>query len=183
MNRNHRTTWLVLSVFTFMVAVSGVGAQTAVAARIGVVNQDRVLNDSAEGKRLKQELEKLRNVKAAEIDAKEKEMKALQDQLLNAQLSLSNTKRDEIARQLKRKRVEYERLNDDATAEFQEAANRAQAKLIVMFREVIGQYGSEKGYTVILEMNTVYYSAEVVDVTEDLLQRFNERSAGNPSGH
>ncbi|HKY33366.1 MAG TPA: OmpH family outer membrane protein [Candidatus Polarisedimenticolia bacterium] len=143
-------------------------------ARIAVVNQDRVLNDSEEGKRLKADLEKLRSSKQSSIEAKEKEIKALQDQALNAQLSLSEEKREEIARQIKRKRVEYERLNDDATAEFQEAANRAQARLIGIFRDVIGKYGAEKGYTLILEKGTVYFAHQTVDVTDELLQRFNE---------
>jgi outer membrane protein len=148
------------------------------APRVAVVNQDRVLNDSEEGKRLKADLEKLRTAKAASIDAKEKEIKSLQDQALSAQLSLSDDKREELARQLKRKRVEYERLNDDATAEFQEAANRAQQRLIGMFRDMIAKYGAEKGYTVILERGAVYFAASTVDITDEVLVRFNEATKG-----
>jgi len=148
-------------------------AQTPAQVKIGVVNQDKVLNESEEGKRLKADLEKLRNSKAATIDAKEKEMKTLQEQLVNAQLSLSEDRREDIQRQLKRKRVEYERINDDATAEFQDAANRAQARLIGLFRDVIMKYGPEKGFTLILEKNTMYYAAGAVDITDELLARFN----------
>jgi Skp family chaperone for outer membrane proteins len=86
---------------------------------------------------------------------------------------MSDEKREEIARQLKRKRVEYERLNDDASAEFQEAANRAQARLISLFRDMISKYGPEKGFTVILEKGTVYYATETVDITDEVLVRFN----------
>ena len=152
--------------------------------KVGVVNQDKVLNESEEGKRLKGELEKLRNAKASAIDAKEKEIKGLQEQLLNAQLSLSEDKREEISRQLKRKRVEYERLNDDAGAEFQEAANRAQSRLISMFRDLIAKYGAEKGYTAIFEVNTLYFAAPTVDVTAEILTRFNEqaKSGAAPAG-
>src|SRR5262249_14071556 len=149
-------------------------APSAGAMKMAVVNQDRVLNDSEEGKRLKGELEKLRSAKAASIDAKEKEIKGLQDQALSAQLSLSDEKRDEITRQLKRKRVEYERLNDDASAEFQDAANKAQGRLVAMFRDMIGKYGAEKGYTVILEKGTVYFATPTVDITDEVLTRFNE---------
>lgn len=148
-------------------------AQTATTIRIGVVDQDKVLNDSEEGKRLKDQLQKLRESKASQIGSLEQEMKSLQDKLMNAQLSLSSDKRKEISRQLKRKRVEYERLNDDASAEFQDAATSAQARLIKIFREIILKYGTEKGYTVIFEANTLYYSAPTVDVTADLLTRFN----------
>ena len=155
-----------------LLAHSPAAAQSA-SIKIGVVNQDKVLNDSEEGKHLKADLEKLRNAKQASIEAKEKEIKGLQDQLLNAQLSLSEDKRDEISRQLKRKRVEYERLNDDATAEFQDAANRAQSRLIGMFHDLVMKYGPEKGYTVILEKSTMYFAAGAVDITDDLLARFN----------
>jgi len=166
------------------VAARRAEAQTSPAAalRIGVVSQDKVLNESEEGKRLKIELEKLRGVKASAIDAKEKEIKGLQDQVLNAQFSLSDEKREEIARQLKRKRVEYDRLNDDATAEFQEAANRAQGKLVAMFRDLIIKYGAEKGYTVILEKGTIYFGSQAVDITDDILTRFNQTTPVGAAG-
>jgi outer membrane protein len=170
-----RKQWLVgAAVMISALSPRAAMAQTPANLKLAVVNQDRVLNESDEGKRLKADLEKLRTAKASAIDAKEKEIKALQDQALSAQLSLSDEKRDEITRQLKRKRVEYERLNDDASAEFQEAANRAQGRLIGMFREVIAKYGAEKGYTVILEKGAVYFAASAVDVTDELLARFNE---------
>ena len=163
-----------LAAFISLAALeSPVFAQAAQGSQFGVVDQDRILNESDEGKRLRTDLEKLREAKAAQLVAIEAELKELQSQLLNAQLSLSNEKRNEINRQLKRKRIEYERLNDDAADEFQEAANRAQARLVRMFRDLIKQYGVEKGYTVIFEANTLYYSADAVDVTDDLLERFN----------
>jgi outer membrane protein len=162
-------------VLTASAGVTALLAQTPapLAIKIGVVNQDKVLNESEEGKRLKTDLERLRNAKAAAIDAKEKEIKLLQDQVLSAQLSMSDDKREEIARQLKRKRVEYERLNDDASAEFQEAANRAQGRLISLFRDMIARYGTEKGYTVILEKGTLYFATDAVDITGEVLARFN----------
>jgi len=97
----------------------------------------------------------------------------LQDRLLNTQFSLSQEKRDDIARQLKRKRVEYERLNDDSNADFQDAASRAQARLIGIFRDIVARYGSEKGFTVIIEKGTVYFASEKVDVTDEMLVLFN----------
>ncbi|HEY3174622.1 MAG TPA: OmpH family outer membrane protein [Candidatus Polarisedimenticolia bacterium] len=171
----------------FLPATGGVTALLAQtpappAFKVGVVNQDKVLNDSEEGKRLKSDLEKLRSAKAAAIDAKEKEIKLLQDQVLSAQLSMSDEKRDELGRQLKRKRVEYERLNDDASAEFQEAANRAQGRLISLFRDMIAKYGVEKGYTVILEKGTLYFATDAVDITSEVLVRFNASTqAGLPA--
>ncbi len=152
------------------------------ASKIGVVDQDRVLNESEEGKRLQGELVKLREAKAADIETKENEIKALREQLLSAQLSLSEEKREEISRQLKRKRVEYERLNDDATLEFQDAANRAQAKLVNLFRDVINQYGSENGYTAIFEKNTLYFAARPIDITDELLARFNQVVSAGGTG-
>ena len=166
-----------MTVVLVLAAVPSAFAQAQPAApaslKVGVVNQDKVLNESEEGRRLKAELEKMRAGKAAAIEAKEKEIKGIQEQALSAQLSLSDEKREDLARQLKRKRVEYERLNDDASAEFQEAANRAQARLISLFRDMIAKYGTEKGYTIILEKGTIYYATNTVDITDDVLTRFN----------
>ena len=178
MKRIHVISLATLAVIAY--AVVPTNAQTD-SPRIAVVSQDRVLNESEEGKLLRIELEKLRDIKGTELEAKEKELQSLQDQLLNAQLSLSNEKRQELSRAVKRKRVEYERMNDDAMAEFQEAANQAQAKLIKMFREMIKGYGAEKGFTLILEASTLYYSADAVDVTDDLLARFNAKTTAGAS--
>src|SRR5213594_2928505 len=128
--------------------------------KIGVVDQEKVLNDSAEGKRLNTELQKLRNTKMTAIDAKEKEISALQDQLMRAPGSLSDDKREELSRQLKRRRIEYERLNDDANAEFQEAGGKAQARLISIFRDIVGKYGTENGLTIVLEKGTIYFASQ-----------------------
>ena len=167
---------------TSLAAVSVVGlALCGVAAvatgptsnKIGVVDQEKVLNDSTEGKRLNAELQKLRATKMTAIDAKEKEISGLQDQLMRAPTALGDDKREELSRQLKRKRVEYERLNDDANAEFQEAGGRAQARLISIFRDIVGKYGTENGLTVVLEKGTIYFASQSVDITDEILARFN----------
>lgn len=172
-NRSVNRIALAAALGAAILGVGHVAAQEGGTSRIAVVNQDKVLNESDEGRRLKADLEKLRTTKTTAIEAKDKEIKALQDQVLNAQLSLSDDRREELARQLKRKRVEFERLNDDASAEFQDAANKAQAKLLAIFRDVIAKYGAEKGFTAIFERNTMYYASSAVDVTDDLLARFN----------
>jgi len=141
--------------------------------KIGVVDQEKVLNDSTEGKRLNAELQKLRTSKMTAIDAKEKEISGLQDQLMRAPAGQSDDKREELSRQLKRRRVEYERLNDDANAEFQEAGGRAQARLISIFRDIVGKYGTENGLTIVLEKGTIYFASQTVDITGEILARFN----------
>ncbi len=170
-----RTTLAAVSVVGL--ALCGVAAvptgPAPAAVKIGVVDQERVLNDSAEGKRLNGELQKLRSTKMTAIDAKEKEIGALQDQLMRAPASLSDDKREDLSRQLKRKRVEYERLNDDANAEFQEAGGKAQARLISAFRGIVSKYAAENGYTVVLEKGTMYFSSQTVDITDEILARFN----------
>jgi len=176
-----RTILAVIAVigFTFYVAATIATGQTPGSIKIGVVDQEKVLNDSAEGKRLNAELQKLRSAKMTAIDAKEKEISGIQEQLLRASGTLSDDKRDDLSRQLKRKRIEYERLNDDANAEFQEAGGRAQARLISIFRDIVTKYASEKGFTVILEKGSIYFASPTVGITDEVLARFN---AAVPAG-
>ena len=80
-----RTILAVIAVigFTFYVAATIATGQTPGSIKIGVVDQEKVLNDSAEGKRLNAELQKLRSAKMTAIDAKEKEISGIQEQLLD----------------------------------------------------------------------------------------------------
>src|SRR5437899_6819554 len=148
-----RTILAVIGVigFVFYIAATVATGQTPGSIKIGVVDQEKVLNDSAEGKRLNTELQKLRSTKMTAIDAKEKEISGLQEQIMRSPGTLSDDKRDDLSRQLKRKRVEHQRLNDDGNAEFQEAGGRAQARPISIFRDIGTKYADEQGLPLVLE--------------------------------
>lgn len=155
------------------------GAPSPAEVRIAVVDMDRVMAESEMGKVEQAGIDKLKVDRTALINAKQKEIDSLEEQIRNASLSWSDEKREEQSRQFEMKRVEIRRLNEDATRDVQAEFNRAMTKLQKAALGVTAAIGREKGYTLVLEKNTVpvLYASDAIEITTDVIQRLNVASA------
>ncbi len=159
------------------------GAAVPAEIRLGVVDMDRVMVESEMGKAEQTNIDRLKGERTALINTKQKELEALEEQIRNASLSWSDEKREEQTRQYESKRIELRRLNEDATRDVQAEFNRSLNKLQKAALEVTGVIGREKGYTVVLEKNTlpVLYASETIEITAEVILRLNARTKGGPA--
>jgi Skp family chaperone for outer membrane proteins len=146
--------------------------------RLAVVDMDRVMVESEMGKAEQANLDKLKGERAGLVNAKQKELEAMEEQIRNASLSWSDEKREDQARQYELRRIELRRLNEDATRDVQAEFNRALAKLQKAALEVTSALGRERGFTMIFEKNTapVLFATDAIDVTSEVIQRLNAKS-------
>jgi Skp family chaperone for outer membrane proteins len=158
------------------------GAPSPSEIRIAVVDMDRVMAESNMGKGEQASIDKLKADRTALINAKQKELDAMEEQIRNASLSWSDEKREEQARQFENKRVELRRLNEDATRDVQTEFNRSMTKLQKAALGITGAIGREKGYTVIFEKNTVpvLYASDTIEITDEVIRKLNGAAAGGP---
>jgi outer membrane protein len=177
-----RCTQILLTSAAALVAAilpaTGQGAPAA-EVRIAVVDMDRVMAESDMGKSEQSGIDKLKADRTALINAKQKELDAMEEQIRNASLSWSDEKRDEQSRQFENKRVELRRLNEDATRDVQAEFNRAMTKLQKAALGVTATIGREKGYTLVLEKNTipVLYASDAIEISTEVVQRLNAATA------
>jgi len=149
--------------------------------RIAVVDMDRVMAESDLGKVEQAGIDKLKAERTALINAKQKELDGMEDQIRNASLSWSDEKREEQSRQYEVRRVELRRLNEDATRDVQAEFNKSMTKLQKAALGITAAIGREKGYTLVLEKNTVpvLYASDSVDITTDVLLRLNSSTSAS----
>jgi len=149
-------------------------AQPADAPRVGVFDPETVWKLTEVGKKYNQDLNDARDRLQAEIDKKQAEIDALKDKLRQQQASLSDDKAAQMQKDIQNKMIELNRLNDDATREMKSQLNDVQNRFQQMLVETLEIYGKEKNYTLVLDKSVIAYSAPQVDVTQDLIQKFNE---------
>jgi outer membrane protein len=179
---------LLFSSVAMMVATIPAGAQGAPPSadlRIAVVDMDKVMAESNLGKSEQASIDKLKGDRTALINAKQKELDAMEEQIRNASLSWSDEKREEQSRQFENKRVDLRRLNEDATRDVQAEFSRSMTKLQKAALGITGAIGREKGYTLIFEKNTVpvLYASDSVEITDEVIRRLNSTTAagGGPA--
>lgn len=141
--------------------------------KIGVFDSMRVSEETEAGKKYAQDLERTRNAKLVEIDAKQKEIQDLQSQLSTQELSLSAEKRDGMLKDIQKKNVEIQRLKDDAGRELQSAYMEAEKKFQSEMLKVVEVIGTEQGYSLIFEKSQCVYSSGMIDITSQVIERFN----------
>ncbi len=151
----------------------GSAGQAAPAVRIGVVDMQQVLNSSQRGIAAKQKLDQERAAKQKDLDARQQEVVKMQADLEKQAPVLSEQAKRDKAEQLQTKVRDIRRLAEDANREFQKKLQEAEASMTQDIVQVIQEYGKDQGYTIILERSMLPYTSSGVDVTSEIIKRFD----------
>jgi len=142
--------------------------------RVGVFDSQAIWKETEEGKKIQAQLAVFRDGKIAEINSKEAELNKLRDKLREQEVSLSDEKRNQMLKDIDQKTIELKRLNDDATREMKAQLGDTQDQFQKELVEVVAALGREKKYLLILERSIVVYNDAVVDVTGEVIAKFNQ---------
>ncbi len=163
--------------------------------KVGVVDLQAVLDNSARGKAAKDRLQKLGlelqkkiKTKRGFKEEREKELQKLRTEIRSQGLVLSEQARVQKqeafrkqVRELKRFINDTNRFIEDSTQEFREKEARETRRLLIEVRKIVREVGKQKGYHLILEGNesaaVVLYFKKTVDLTQQIIQRYDQSSA------
>ena len=151
----------------------GTAAQAGPAVRIGVVNMQQVLNNSQRGMAAKQKLDQERAARQKDLDARQQEVVKMQADLEKQAPVLSEQAKRDKSEQLQTKVRDIRRLAEDANHEFQKKLQEAEGEMTQDIIQVIQEYGKDQGYTIILERSMLPYASPGVDVTPEIIKRFD----------
>jgi outer membrane protein len=149
--------------------------------RIGVFELGRISQETAEGQRIQKSLMDFQDKKKAELDAKEKELKDMQEQLATLALSLAPERRSQMEKDLQKKQNELVGSREGAQREWQIEFNEAQDKFLQKVRDVVEAFGREEKFTLILERDSTVFRSDSVDLTRLIIERFNKMSPPPPA--
>jgi outer membrane protein len=142
---------------------------------VAVIDVQRVVTDSDPGKEALQKLQKLQADRVEQGKRIQTDLESLRDQLTKQQLTLAPDKLDELKKKMEDKQIELKRFQDDAQRELEDARRKTLDGLEAKIMPVIDQIGKEKGYTLIFNkyQSGLVYADQAVDITDDVVRRFN----------
>jgi len=170
-----------------------VAAQTAAPApapappavpKIGVIDVQKLVVESAAGKEAQGRVKKVIDAKQADSEKLQKELQGLQQRLTDQGPSMTEDKREQLNKEYQEKGISYKRFQDDAQRQVQEAQQKELAELEKRVLPVINVVGKEKGYTLIFNKyapGMLVYADDAVDITDEVLRRFNTQVTAPPS--
>ena len=114
-------------------------------AKIGFVNFQRVVSESADGKASSTKIQALSKKKQDEGAQKAQQLKANQDKLAASGSVMSDAARSQLEKEIERQQVEGQRFQQDAQAELNELQQELQADFIKKVTPILQQVAADKG--------------------------------------
>ncbi len=156
--------WFLLS-GVFLTAHLGPGAAWAAGVRIGFVDIQKAVSSTKEFQRaftrFRNDFQKEKQV----IAEREKKLKKMLEDLNKQGFALSpDVKKQKEEKFIKEKKA-FERYVQDRNEEFSRKEKEITDSIVRKMLDVIKKLGKERGYTMILEKKSVFYSDTAADLT------------------
>ncbi|MEW6571727.1 MAG: OmpH family outer membrane protein [Nitrospirota bacterium] len=146
-------------------------------AKIGVIDIQKVLNESEAGKKAKSDLETLIKSKQTVIDEKGKAIEKLKSELEKQASVLSAEARKNKEEELEKLVREYQRLVQDSQAEVKKREGELTDAILKEVHDLVGQIGEQENYSLVMERGLILYSEKTLDITNIVLKKYDESKA------
>ena len=166
--------WIILMLFVFAGPLFA-----ADVAKIGILDFQRILETSSAGKSSQAEINKQGKVMEAELKKKQSELQELKNKLEREALVMSKEMREEKQREFRITLNDFKTLEkfykQDMARLNQTLVKRMQADVF----KLVEEYGKKEGFLMIVEKleGGVVYSPKTIDVTDKLIQIYNDQFA------
>jgi outer membrane protein len=147
--------------------------------KIGVVDLDQAIISTQDGKKAKEELERKQREAKAKIQPMLDELKQLQEDLTSKKFVLSDDALYQKQLDLAEKRNKIDNEMKELEGQLQVDQQRLTGPLINKMAEVVAALGREQGFTLIVRRGTpgLLYTREALDITDQVIQRYNEKKS------
>lgn len=168
-------------VLSALVAVLGVPfslrAQSATPAqtKIGVINIQAAIANTAEGKKVFADLQKKYTPRQQELQRLQKEIQDIQDQLSKQATTLSEEEQGRLSRDAEEKQKLLKRSAEDAQNDFNHDRDEAISRMGAKMVRVIGDYAKQNGFTLVIDgaQVPIYFASNDTDMTEAIIKRYD----------
>lgn len=176
---NPKTPWLAFLALALALGLLA-GPAAAEPLTIGYVDIEKVINDSAPGQQAIENLRKDFERRAAELKKMEDEIKKLRDELDTKGSVMTEDKRRQMEEDYRRDQRDLKRAVRDNNEEFNIKRKQVLVDFLPKVLNTVKDLGKEKNYTLILrkEANILLYTAEQVDLTDEVIARLNVQATG-----
>jgi len=146
--------------------------------RIGVVDLQRALNEVEEGASAKRALKKEFDDKQKQLDSRQTELKKMKDELDAQAAMMAAEKKQEKFAELQRKLGDLQQLYMSLQQDLSKREAEATASIFQKMGVILAQMGEEQGFSAIVEKTAVPYFKPSLDVTNELIRRYNAAYGG-----
>lgn len=149
--------------------------------KIGYVDLQRALNEVNEGATAKAALKKEFDEKQRTLDAKQNELKAMKEELDARGMMMTPEAKQERMGQLQQKLMETQQLYMQLQQELSKREAEVTSDIFQKMGTILQTMGRTSDYTLIVEKSAVLYAKNHIDLTNELIRRYNDAYGSSKS--
>lgn len=157
----------------------GVVSPLQAETKIGFVDIDKAANDSEEGKKAVASLKDYMTGKQSQINEKGKAIEKMKADLEKQGSVISAEARKSKIEEIERAERDFQRMLTDVNQELEKKRRELTESVYKEIIRVIEQIGQEGKYSVILPNQSLLYGDKTLDITNEVIQKYNEMKAAN----
>ncbi len=147
--------------------------------KIGIIQMQSALALTKDGQAALDELDKkVVTPKRKEIEAKQAEVKELQDKLTRGGNTMAQAAKDDLQRQIDQKTKNLNRDMEDAQAELEGEQQKIVQGLVEKLQPIIEKYANDNGYALIIDVSNpnsgVTFAAAGTEVTKAIVELYDK---------
>lgn len=148
--------------------------------KVGIIHIQQAIISTKDGQKAAADLQQKFDPKRRELEKKQGEIQALQDQLRRGANTLSEEARQKLMREIDARTRSLNRETEDAQAEFDQEQQKILQELGGRLMQVIDKYARDNGFALILDVSSpqtpVLYAANSIDITQAIVDLYDKNS-------
>ena len=151
--------------------------------KVGVVDLQRAMNETEDGRRAKRRLKTLFDKRQKELDGYQEDLKKMGEQLEQQKNVLSENVLRERYAQYQQKLAELQQLYMESQRELAAKEAEYTQQILERMQAILRRIGQTEGFTLIVEANEggVIFAPTHLDLTDRVIQRYNSENASGSS--
>jgi len=161
-------------------AAAAPASAPAASTKIGVIEVQRIVQESAIGKESLGRVQKLQQAKQEDLQKRQKDLRDLEQKIQDQGKSLSEDAMEKLQKEYQAKAVDLKRFQDDAQRELEEAQRKELGDLEKRIMPVINEVAKEQGYQLVFNKfnsGLLFADDKSVDLTDSVITKFNSQIA------
>ncbi len=172
--------FLALAAVPAFAQTAAAPAPAAISTKIGVIEVQRIVQESAIGKESLARVQKIQQAKQEDLTKRQKELRDLEQKIQDQGKALSEDAMEKLQKDYQAKAVELKRFQDDAQRELEESQRKELGDLEKRIMPVINDVAKEQGYQLVFNKfnsGLLFADDRSVDLTEAVITKFNSQIA------
>lgn len=158
-------------------------AQATTPTKVAIIHVQNAILMSTDGKKAAGDLTTTFAPRKTELEKKQQEIAALQDQLKKGSTTMSEEARTKLMRDSDALTTKLNRETQDAQTDLDEAQGKLMQELGNKMLAIIEKYATQNGFALVLDVSNpqtpVLWAASGIDITNDIVKLYDQ---ANPAG-